>query len=66
MVLASVVASIELFVGFRVRLSVVEDVLHDCLGKDAVVATTAYEKLAIRELVEHHQRFLLFRLLFGI
>ena len=41
MVLAAVVASGKLFVGFRVRLNVVEDVLHNCLGKDAVVATTA-------------------------
>jgi len=66
MVLAAVVASGKLFVGFRVRLNVVEDVLHNCLGKDAVVATTADEELAVRELVKHHQRFLLLRLLIGI
>lgn len=41
MVLAAVVASGKLFVRFRVCLSVVKNVLHDCLCKDAVVATTA-------------------------
>jgi hypothetical protein len=66
MVLAAVVASGKLFVRFRVCLSVVKNVLHDCLCKDAVVATTADEELAVRELVEHHQGFLLLRLLIGI
>lgn len=66
MVLAAVVPRGKLFVRFGVHLGVVEDILHDSFCENAIVATTADDKLAFRKLVKHHQGLLLLRLLIVI
>ena len=53
MVLTSIVAGCELVVGVGLD-EVVEDVFDDCFGKNAVVAASADDELAICKLVQHH------------